>query len=372
MKLRWFCLALMIATVVSLLSPSPAAANHGTPNSPDFGYGVNLDLGGQTVLESLQSAARLNVDWVKIEIDWAARWPDANQQPNLGSLDAVMEIAAVNRIAVLISLTSAPRWASTQQGPDAQQTAWFLSNLARRYPDTLQAVEIYPSANTQAGWGAAPDPALYAQILAATRAALAETGLPIFIVAGGLAPLTPQPLSGDIDDLFFLQALYQLGAIQPDTIVSMVFDELTGEPLKSPDSGDHRVLRHYEEVRQVMLANGHTNGLIWVTQFSWPTGKISPDDVSYKGNAEGQSKWLAQSFQQLRAQLYIGAAFVNQLNPANGGADEQSLIRANATLHPFMSALRDIIQQNNLAEISSQPKFTGHQSKHITKLRLSP
>ena len=59
-------------------------------------------------------------------------------------------------IAIIARLSNPPAWALTAQGPSTEATAQLVTTLAGRYPGVLQAVEIFPAANTTGGWNAAP------------------------------------------------------------------------------------------------------------------------------------------------------------------------------------------------------------------------
>ncbi len=371
-----------LAIVVTLLglnfTPTIVHSARGTPDSPDFGYGLVLDLDGKNALDSVQYAATMSVDWLAIPFNWAKRWPDPTQQPNLADLDQAMVLAGQYNLPVMIKLISAPGWASTNQGPSPERTAWFAINLARRYPGILQAVELFPGANTLSGWGAAPDAQDYLKLFNYTRAAIKEAKLssPIILVAAGLIPLPVQNSSPtDQDDLTFLNALYQSGAARTMSVVSVELQDLTGDPWAVPDGNEHRILRHYEEIRQVMLANHHSQGILWITGFHWPSGHISPDDVALSGNLSAQNKWLIKAYQQLRSQLYIGTAFFETLNPPGDERAAQtgniSLIGSGLSLHPFVNSLMEITVQNN--RLLSPPLTFNHpQSKHILKDRTNP
>ncbi len=368
--MRWISLAVLLALLGLTGTAFAAQAARGTPSSPEFGYGARLDQDGQLVSQALASASDLKLDWIELDFDWARQWPDASRQPDLHTLDQAMQIAADYQFPVAISISDAPAWASTSQGPDPVMTAWFVANLARRYPSTLQAVELFPGANTRQGWGAPPDPRLYSALLNATQAELQKAGLlPLLLVAGGLTPLPPTPSGQDLDDLRFLQGLYDAGGLKGIPIISIRFTDITGDPLQAPDGSEHRILRHYEEVRQVMLANNDKSGILWITDLSWPSGKIQELDSLYQ-NPEAQAVWLRKAYRQLRAQLYIGTAFLHRLNPPATGGNESasSLIRSNNSLHPFYEVLGKLILQNN-PSAPAPPAFDQSQQKDFDKSR---
>ena len=286
MKPRWLCIFTIFFLAVALFyRPQGAEAARGTPQSPGFGYGVRRELSGNSFTDALQTAAILQVDWVIIDLDWGKQYPEEENQPDLAALDQAMELALRFEMPVVISLNNAPTWAKTASGPDPELTARFVLYLAQRYPQEVQAIELFPGANTLAGWGTKPDPKSYLAVYDAVRNAMKQAGLQVLLVAAGLTPLsTNQSATEDIDDLSFLQGLYQAGARDTFPIISLHLQEIVGEPSQAPDGIQHCILRHYEEVRQVMLDNGDANGILWITSLSWDSGKNQLNDVSLTNN----------------------------------------------------------------------------------------
>ncbi|HPH96142.1 MAG TPA: hypothetical protein PKW33_05545 [Anaerolineaceae bacterium] len=369
MKPRLFVISLLL--IVSLVFPGTVLAARGGPDSSEFGTGARIYPSGPAAIEALQQAVSLKLDWIVIDLDWAARWPDSTQQPNLADLDQIMAAAAQYKLAVMFSLRNAPAWALTPDGPSPDQTAWFIANLARRYSQSLQAVELYPGANTSAGWGATPNAAAYVRLVQAARTALQETGLPVFIVAGGLTPVAAS--DGQVDDITFLSDLYANGLRDTAAVLSLAFADVTGSPLVNPTPTEHRVLRHYEEIRQVMLDNGHADGLLWITSLNPPSGRIAPTDNAFAADPAAQAQWLAQSYGQASSQLYIGMAAFNSLNAPLSSKDSPFgiiLVQSNENQHPFYAMLKTFTAKNGqLPSLSAQ--YNRPQSKAIYKNRSS-
>jgi hypothetical protein len=129
------------------------------------------------------------------------------------------------------------------------------------------------------------------------------------------------------------------------------------DPMASPESDNPFVLRHYEAVRQVMLENEHSNGLIWITAFAWPDELNIAATHNAKSTFEAQdilqtsqTQWFTQAFQMMKSQLYIGAAFYNCLNPPVDNSSISSmdhcLIRGAsdpAGMHPAYTSLLEMI-----------------------------
>jgi len=122
----------------------------------------------------------------------------------------------------------------------------------------------------------------------------------------------------------------------PTPIVGLRYQEIVGQPISDPAQGEFGVLRHYEFVRNFMLQNNHRTDLIWITGFSWP---------SQLASMEEQASWVYDAYKLLKAQLYIGAAFFNSLNPSSPEElfyNPASLVLADGSLHPAATQLRRV------------------------------
>ena len=329
-------------------------ASRGVPGSAEFGFGSDIYPDEPYVDQALQMAGELDLDWIQVHITWSSIQPEAGQPLRMERIDPIMAFAAQRGIAVMFSLTGTPTWARTGTGPDTALTAQMVTALAMAYPGTLQAVELFPGANTLSGWGARPDPQAYTNLYRICADRLQQSGISILLVAAGLRPA--DLVQGDMHDLTYLDGLYKAGAASAMPVISLRFENVTGAPSVFPDSQNPGVLRHYEEIRQVMTRNDHHSGLIWITHLGSLSGKISATDSAYL-DMNMQSNWMALAYRQLRTQLYIGVTFGQSINPGQGGSDAGSfsLIEPSGGTHPFYSVLREMISLNNTGSVSLLP-----------------
>jgi hypothetical protein len=340
-----------------LIRAFPVAAY---PGPSGFGYGARIDLQGSQVQLALNAAAGISLDWVGIDFNWALLWPGKDRPIDLEAVQMAMSLAQQQGLKVLLSITGPPAWALTSAGPDPRLTAELVTKLAARFPGTLHAIELFPAANTTRGWGATPNPLAYAAVLQAAQTAILAAGSQTAIIAAGLNPLPPggalhsQP--GDMDDLVFLQGLYQAGAASWMPYLGIRMTEIISSPMQTLDGKDPRVLRHYEEIRQVMLKNEHPGGKIWVTAFTWPAEAVAaaPNE---------QVQWLTQSLILMKSQLYIDVAFFDGLNPpadaSPAATGSHSLIQADLSLHPAFAQYGQLIAMDRSGQpIPFQPILT--------------
>ncbi len=355
---RWIRFSLAVLFILTLVFTNllQVQAARGEPGSADFGFGAVLYPDGPFVEDGAAMASDLGIDWVEIPVSWASVQKKSSASPDFKTLDMVMRLAKKHQLTVLVSLTNAPAWAQTSKGPDPAMTAKFVAVLYSRYPSVIQAVELFPEANTQKGWGGPPNPQGYFNLFKKVNQKMQALKAPVTLVAAGLRPVASKPTTGDINDLAFLKKLYALGAGSIMPVVSIRLDILTGDPMRFPDGSEHRVLRHYEEVRQVMVANQSQKGVIWITRLSPPSGTISTSDSAYQ-EVRTQTNWINQAYIQLRAQLYVGVTIGQSLNPAPEGmaAEVPGLLTKTGEINSFYSSLSEMISLNRTGSVTIEP-----------------
>jgi len=332
MKSPKICSISVIILAILVAIPSVVFAQDGLPGTPGFGFGACLDLEGPHLESAIRIAETYGLDWITIDYDWAKYWPQATASPNWGTLDSVMNHIHGTDMAVMISITNAPAWALDSEGPNNEWTTQLALRLARRYPDDLIALEIFPAANTVQGWGKTPNPTAYAQLLKSIHNSLSKEGFSNTLIAAGIDPST-----GKQDALDFLMSLYNEGNASYSPVVSLRLPALSHDPKTHPNEVSDHTLRFYEEARQVMLDNGHQNGLIWVTRFDWKKSGLS--------DSNEQALWLQNAYLTMRSQLYIGVASFYCLNNTDATT---TLLSNDGTATPVFDALGGLIALNTI------------------------
>ncbi len=343
---RVFATGLVALFLLAAFFPlGQAVAARGVPGSPDFGYGSWLHLNGPDFDRALQFPADLGLDWVAVELDWASLMPEMASIPDLSRLDRLVNTCLQAECRIMISLTNPPEWAMASDGPDAELTAQFVLWLSRRYSSTSLAFELFPGANTSAGWGMQPDPKAYAALFREVNDRMTSSGLGPLLVAAGLRPGSED--SSDYNDLDYLRALYAAGAREWLAVLSVQYSDPNEDSLQPPGNGNQKALRRYELIRQVMIENNHQNGLLWITLLNSPGGTIKNVPTSTR-ERQLQAEWLQKSLTQVRSQLYVGAAFIHNLNPPGNTRTPfqlDSLALPGTAFHPFYSAYKSCILQ---------------------------
>jgi hypothetical protein len=220
-----------------------------------------------------------------------------------------------------------PAWAVGTDGPDALLTAQLVSALAQTYP-AIGAIEVFPGANTLAGWHAPPNPRAYLLLLDSTSQALKSYDIDLLLISGGFSPVSSQV---DIEEAHFLDEMYGVGGAEVLETVSLRYPAGGQQPGDGSDG-----LTRYERLRLVMMKNDDLAATIWVTAFGWPDHEL---------DNQQEVTWLAQNYQALHSQLYIEAAFFSPLNPASvlKGWNANSLIGRDGSIHSTLQFFHDLL-----------------------------
>ncbi len=270
-----------------------------------FGYGIRIALDEETMGTAVACAEQYAFDWIAVDLDWGQFWVSPAAGPDYRTLDRFMNHARNYQLRVMISIAHAPDWAQTTRGPSVKYTSALIAKLLERYPTNIHAIELFPGANTHEGWGREPDPAKYAALLKGSQRVIERMDRNVSLIAGGFVP-TSSGQEGNMRDTQFLRALYQQGMREENPIIGVKLPRTTGHPDDGPTLTDDDVIRHYEQVRQVMLENEHRNGLIWMTSFSLPDSLQTEVEGQLR---EDRSQWLQGAYLRLRSQLFIEVAF---------------------------------------------------------------
>jgi hypothetical protein len=335
----------------------PVSAARGIPGSPEFGVGARLSLTSPGLTDALNTMKDLRLDWLSIDFPWDAFQSESSSQPDWGKLDQAVNTAWQNHIAVLVSISKAPSWAlRAQGGPEPEQTISFLNELTRRYPGKINAIELFPAPNTLKGWGGSPDPDAYLQLYKRLAAELAGWDKNIILLTGSLE-VNKTPAEQDISDVSFLSALFTLGADMKFPVIGLRYQSVEGMPSDPVQSQNAVVLRHYEDIRELIKSSGRAASLVWITYMEFPE-TVTP---------EKQADYLSIAYSQIRSQLYIGSAFLQGINTCTQttlNCREVSLRSDNGSLHPFYPAFRTILLHNAPTAPTEAP---GHIKSDIFK-----
>jgi len=287
-----------------------------TPDPLPFGLGIQVwehwtNDGTEATLRRLSEETAPSMGWLKQRFAWADLEPFGptllDDNPQIMHPDRWLAAVSRNepgRRRVLVQLDVPPNWARNESpgagDPPFDLTAWagFVREFANRYAGLVEAYEIMNEPNLAQAWGAEPDPAAYAKVLAAAFRAIKMADPGAVVLSAGLAPTSTQmPIA--MDDVAFLEQLYD--AMDEDGGSALYFDALgahaagfSSRPEISPDEAAsgaspnrqrYATFRRVEDLRRIMVARGDEAKQIVVTEFGWST---EPRPEPFAGSTIGE------------------------------------------------------------------------------------
>ena len=325
------------------------------------------------IRQGLDNMKTLGVHWIRSTIPWQNIEPDATGPYNWKGVD---QLAATLRMPqyrghfdLIVTFEAPPAWAeangrvahvdcSSQPPFDLGSYARALAALAAHLKGTAHVFEVENSPNISrrapahsdpfAVWPV-PNPCAYAKLMTLTTAAVhrAQPGSTVLVGGiGGIKDVPNQRMAADE----FLYSLY---------LYKAVFDGVSYHPYSTPylpcapssatcaynpnpklkdRYGMHNGWDRMLNARRVMVAFGHGNQKIWITEFGAPT--MGPHRVS----ESQQASILTAGFQ--RASQYSWIEEMSWFTYDDKGGDPQSdpgggwmgLIRTNGTHKPSFGA----------------------------------
>ncbi len=279
--------ALLGVVILGLLVPSSEAQvstrRFGAPaqvltTNPKLGVHTRLtdEVEESKIARTLQMVREMGAPWVVEYFPWAYIEP-AKGRYEWTHADMVVDYAHVEGLTLVARLDYVPDWA---RPPDTNTRYLsperyndfgdFVFAFVSHYRERIRYYIIWNEPNLAAEWGyRAVNPAEYADLLrvAYTRAKQADPEAQI--LAAGLAPtLEPPGSASGLNDLDFLQGMYDAGA-------QSVFDILAvhaygwQEPPDAAPSVDRINWRRTELIRQIMERNGDANKPLMITEGGW-------------------------------------------------------------------------------------------------------
>jgi hypothetical protein len=279
--LVYFLLALLIA--LSLASRQAAQVPLGPQQTV---HTVNPKLGVHTRLtdevepwkikRTLEMVRELGAPWIVEYFPWAY----VEEQPgryNWTHNDLVIDHANRQGLQVIARLGYVPQWARPPETSplylDEERFAdfgRFAAEFVARYRGQVSHVIIWNEPNLALEWGyEAPDPEKYVAMLRTVYPLIKAANPEVQVLAGALAPtLAPPGSEAGMDDLIFLQRMYDAGAAPYFDILAI---HAYGWHFDPDAPADPAVVnfRRTELLRTIMEENGDGAKTAMITEGGW-------------------------------------------------------------------------------------------------------
>ncbi len=335
--------------------PSSSAPAPSTGQS--FDYGIQAHVWGQQHGPIVEAIKTLGFRWLKVQVEWKHHEGRAKGEYAWDEIDRIVDSCQAEGIHLLVSVVKAPAWA---RGPNAdysvegppknlQDYADFVAAMAARYKGRIWAYEIWNEQNLHYEWGNEPlSASRYVEMLKLAYQAIKAQDPQAYVISGALTPTGYNDGVIAIDDLLYVEQMYQAGLknycdgvgvhpsgynLPPDADWQTYTDGSAG--FNGPFTNRHRSWSFrgtMESYRNVMVAYGDSGKRLWPTEFGWASvhGLGVPPATNYEYAADNteqeQADWIVRAYQMAKNWGWVGPMFLWNLNfcPASGPADEKA------------------------------------------------
>ena len=335
--------------------PSSAAPPPSTGQG--FDYGIQAHVWGQQHGQIFEAIKSLGFRWLKVQVEWKHHEGPTKGQYAWGDIDRIVDACQAEGIHLLASVVKAPGWARgsdadySVEGPpkNLQDYADFVGAMAARYKGRIWAYEIWNEQNLHYEWGNEPlNAARYVEMLKLAYQAIKAQDPQASVISGALTPTGYNDGVIAVDDLIYLEQMYQAGLknycdgvgvhpsgynVPPDADWQTYTDSSAG--FNGPFTNRHRSWSFrgtMENYRNMMVKYGDSAKRLWPTEFGWASvhglGVAPAVNYEYAGDntEQEQADWIVRAFQMGKDWGWVGPMFLWNLNfgPAAGPADEKA------------------------------------------------
>ncbi len=333
--------------------PANTAASVGLPQqgaqgrtSDGFIYGYNAMLyhdmaTWQDRARVLRMAKESGVPWVRQQVAWRDLH-DISGEIHWSELDRIVDDVHNADMYLLISVVQAPSWA-TDNGSHGLPSrahfgtfAHFMGAMAARYQGKVQAYEIWNEQNRacENGGDCSRDGGVGGQVASAdyyvdmlyeAYNAIKASDPNAIVVSGGPTSTETNHPAIAMSDVTYVQNMLQNPKFRADVVGVHPGGQYNPPDSLWPDApgpGPHWqnsrefYFRRIEDIHAAMVAAGHGDMNIWVTEFGWATPNNTPGyEYGNSISPELQAQYIVRAFEKGRYDYpWVEAMFLWNLN----------------------------------------------------------
>lgn len=300
----------------------------------DFAYGFNVQAFYQDRPRLNQLVKNAQFGWVRQQLPWQDL-QDANGTIYWGELDKVVNETSAAGIKLLLSVVRAPTWATgngTHGMPSREnfgKFGEFMGAVAQRYKGKVQAYEIWNEQNYAIENGGTVAPAaFYVDLLEAAYGRIKAADANAIVVSGSPTPTATNRSDIAIDELIYFDQMFKIPKFWNNVdVIGAHFGgthnppdtKWPNNPGPFPNWRDNSEFywRRIEDVRDVIVRNGHGDRQIWVTELGWATANDTPGyEYGNNNSLDEQAQYLTRALQMARYDYapWVGGVFIWNLN----------------------------------------------------------
>jgi hypothetical protein len=247
-------------------------------SNPKMGVHTRLtdEVEEQKIKRSLEMVREMGAPWVVEYFPWAYIEGEPGRY-NWVHADQVVAHANRQGLTLIARLGFVPEWARPKDTTPLyldeehfDDFARFAALFVERYRGKIKHVILWNEPNLALEWGyAAPDAAKYTALLRATYPLIKAAAPEVQVLAGALAPtLAPPGSEFGVDDLVFLQGMYDAGAADYFDVLAIHAYGWHFDPDSPPDPAVVN-FRRAELLRAIMVQNGDAAKPAMITEGGW-------------------------------------------------------------------------------------------------------
>lgn len=299
---RWLTFGVVYGT--QGLRPQPLAEVN------PFGANVFLDrvVDDGQLQQSVRMLHEAGFGWVRQLFSWAEIEPEAKGRfwdPKTGrsswdKWDRIVDAARGQGLAVIARVERPPNWSRRdnrhpERPPDnLDDYGDFIAQFAAHFKGRVRYYQVWNEPNRYEDWGYQPiDPPAYVRMLKLAYRRIKAVDPQAVVLSAALTPTTERSAK-NLDDLVYLQRMYDLGARDFFDVLAAQAYGLRAGPDGPADALARLDLRQAWRslardgntnfsrvalVRRVMERNGDASKPIWATEYGW--NALPPD---WRGN----------------------------------------------------------------------------------------
>ncbi|MBI2845380.1 MAG: cellulase family glycosylhydrolase [Chloroflexi bacterium] len=348
------------------------------PTGTGFDYGIQVHPFQGAWGPALSAAQDLGMRWVKFQVRWS--WIEQNpgiRNWNAAGLEEAVNAFSAAGIKILFSVVAAPPWSRSvheEDGPpdDFNQYAAFVADLSSVFKGRVQAIEVMNETNLKREWntGRPLSAAEYVDLLCRTYNAVKAVDSSMIIVSGAPTPTGWNDGIIAIDDLAYLEQMYQAGlkncsdavGVHPSGYNNPPWANAASysDPTATFGAKGHRswfFLDTIQSYHNVMAKYGDGNTKLWATEWGWAVSQgIGAPNPGYEFAADNteqeQADFIVEGYKIARNSGFMGVMFLWNLNfeAVNPGSEQGKfgIVYSNYAPRPAYTALRDARQNGTL------------------------
>ena len=297
-RLTAILVAIMIGgglVVAPAAGPAPAAR----AASDGFAYGVVVDT---TDARSMRMAREAGFTHAKMMLRWEAVEPSPGnlvwKQTQENDFDNIMKPARNEGMLMIVRVDGVPGWAGgSPANASLEAVRGFYEEAARHGKGTVVGYEILNEPNLDREWGGPPSAGAYTAFLRAAYQGIKAGDPDALVIGGGPAPGTGNHPGATIEDVDFLNGMYDAGAAGVMDALS-VHNYGGNTPPEMDPSECGICFRRAELYREVMVRRGDGGKPVWLTEWGYlvDAGQDMGQYDWMKVSADAQADYLVRAF----------------------------------------------------------------------------